>query len=394
MDSIRNLFNIGNGPSSSHTMGPQKAAEIFLNRHPDADRFLVELFGSLALTGKGHLTDYVIKKTLGENRTDVIFNYEQIYNYHTNAIKFKAFKDDVQIDKWLIFSVGGGSLKELDEARDIGNDDIYPHKTMQEILNYCQENKLSLVSYVRKFDKDIQEYLENVYLTMEATIQKGLMTEGFLPGRLHVKRKAASFYQIYLKEKTFSKLLYTYALATAEENASGGIVVTAPTCGASGVLPAVLFACRDYHNIPKEKLIEGLMIAGLIGNLIKFNASISGAEVGCQGEVGAACAMAAASEAYFLGGTNEQIEYASEIALEHHLGLTCDPVDGVVQIPCIERNAMAAAKAFDAANYSLMTNGIHYITLDKVIEVMKETGFDLQAKYKETSTGGLASKNK
>ncbi|MFA6611297.1 MAG: L-serine ammonia-lyase [Bacilli bacterium] len=392
MDSIHNLFNIGNGPSSSHTMAPQKAAAIFLKRHPDADFFLVELFGSLALTGKGHLTDYVIKKTLGESRTKIVFNLQQSYNYHTNAMKFKAFKDDIQLEKWLVFSVGGGALKELDEPRSFSKEEVYPHKTMAEILEYCQSENINLVEYVNRYDKNIRDYLEIVYDSMDKTIAKGLIATDVLPGRLKVKRKAAAFYELYLKEKTFSKLLYTYALATAEENARGGIVVTAPTCGASGVLPAVLFACRDYHNISKEKIIDGLMIAGLFGNLIKFNASISGAEVGCQGEIGAACSMAAAAEAYFLGGNNEQIEYAAEIALEHHLGLTCDPVDGVVQIPCIERNAIAGAKAFDAANYALMTSGKHFISFDKVVEVMKETGYDLQAKYKETSTGGLATK--
>ena len=392
MDSIRNLFNIGNGTSSSHTMAPQKAAKMFLERHPDADFFLVELFGSLALTGKGHLTDYVIKKTLGEERTKIVFNLQQSYNYHTNAMKFKAFKDDIQLEKWLIFSVGGGALKELDEPRYHSKEEIYPHKTMNEILNYCKHEKINLVEYVDRFDPNIKDYLQLVYDSMEKTIEKGLSTSGVLPGRLKVQRKAPSFHKQYLQNKSFSKLLYTYALATAEENASGGIVVTAPTCGSSGVVPAVLFACRDYHHISKEKIIEGLMIAGLVGNIIKFNASISGAEVGCQGEIGVACSMAAAAEAYFLGGNNEQIEYAAEIALEHHLGLTCDPVDGVVQIPCIERNAIAAAKAFDAANYALMTSGIHFISFDTVVEVMKETGHDLQAKYKETSTGGLAAK--
>lgn len=390
MDSIRNLFNIGNGPSSSHTMAPQKAAEIFLSRHLDADSFLVELFGSLALTGKGHLTDYAIKKTLGENRTKINFNYEQIYTYHTNAMKFKAFKDDVQVEKWLVFSVGGGTLKELDEPRDSCQEAIYPHRTMTEILEYCANEKLTLVEYINKYDKNVKDYLEIVYDAMEKTIQKGLNTTGTLPGRLNVQRKATAFHKLYLQEKTLLKLLYAYALATAEENASGGIVVTAPTCGSSGVLPAVLFASRDYNNISKDKIIEGLMIAGLFGNLIKFNASISGAEVGCQGEIGAACSMAAAVAAFFLGGSNEQIEYAAEIALEHHLGLTCDPVDGVVQIPCIERNAIASAKAFDAANYALMTSGKHFISFDNVVKVMKETGHDLQTKYKETSTGGLA----
>lgn len=392
MDSIRNLFNIGNGPSSSHTMAPQKAAEMFLNRHPDADFFLVELFGSLALTGRGHLTDHVIKKTLGEQRTKIVFNLQQSYNYHTNAMKFKAFKDDIQLEKWLVFSVGGGVLKELDEPRDFSKEEIYPHKKMTEILGYCHQEKINLVEYINRFDHDIKDYLELVYDSMEKTIQKGLATIGTLPGKLKVKRKASSFYELYMKEKSFSKLLYAYAVATAEENASGGIVVTAPTCGSSGVVPAVLFACRDYHHIAKEKIIEGLMIAGLFGNLVKYNASISGAEVGCQGEIGVACSMAAAAEAHFLGGNNDHLEYAAEIALEHHLGLTCDPVDGVVQIPCIERNAIAAAKAFDAANYALMTSGKHYISFDTVVEVMKETGYDLQAKYKETSTGGLATK--
>lgn len=396
MDSLRNLYKIGNGPSSSHTMGPQIASSRFKEKNPNATKYSVELFGSLALTGKGHLTDYIIKKTLGENKTEVLFNLDQVYSYHTNGMKFRAYINDDLLDEWLVFSVGGGALKELNEPRDTGTIDIYPHKNMKDILAYCEEEKIDFVTYVQRFDKDIYEYLEKIYHSMHETIKRGLAADGVLPGRLQVKRRSKSFYQAYLNSpnKSFPKLLFSYALATAEENASAGVIVTSPTCGSSGVLPAILFVAKDYHHHKKDTIIKALMVAGLIGNVIKFNGSISGAEVGCQGEIGVACAMASAAEAFLLKGNNKQIEYAAEIALEHHLGLTCDPVDGVVQIPCIERNAIASAKAFDAANYALLTDGDHYISLDDVVKVMMETGLDLHSKYKETSTGGLASNKK
>lgn len=391
MDSIKELYKIGYGPSSSHTMGPQKAASIFLERNKNADKFSAELFGSLSLTGKGHLTDYIIKKTLGVDKTEIIFNNDFVYNYHPNALKFKAYVNNELVDEWLVFSVGGGDLMELNEKRNVSKSSVYPHNNMADILKYCKDENISLVEYVKRFD-NVRDYLKEVLLTMFSTIESGLNKRGILPGSLKLKRKANDFYLHYLQNKNFSNFLYAASLATAEENASANLVVTAPTCGSSGVLPAVLYTSKYYNNINDDKLIDALMVAGLIGNIIKYNGSISGAEVGCQGEIGSACSMAAGAYSVILGSTNEQIEYASEIALEHNLGLTCDPVDGLVQIPCIERNALASAKAIDAANYAALTDGNHHISFDNVIKVMKETGKDLNLKYRETSTGGLAKK--
>lgn len=388
MDSIKELYKIGHGPSSSHTMGPQRAASIFLKKNPYSDKFIVELFGSLALTGKGHLTDYIIKETLGRDITEIIFNNEIVFSYHPNALKFKAYKNNELTDEWLVFSVGGGDLKELNEER-YANASVFPHSTMSEIIKYCKDNNLTLVDYVKKYD-DVTSYLKEVLTTMFSTIEAGLYKRGTLPGSLNLKRKANDFYLKYLESKNLLKFLYATSLATAEENASGGIIVTAPTCGSSGVLPAILYTAKFYNNINDDTLINALMVAGLIGNIIKHNGSISGAEVGCQGEIGSACSMAAAAYSVILGLNIDQIEYASEIALEHNLGLTCDPVDGLVQIPCIERNALASAKAMDAANYASLTDGSHHISFDDVIKVMTETGKDLNSKYRETSIGGLA----
>lgn len=391
MDSIKELYKIGYGPSSSHTMGPQKAASIFLERNKNADKFSAELFGSLSLTGKGHLTDYIIKKTLGVDKTEIIFNNDFVYNYHPNALKFKAYVNNELVDEWLVFSVGGGDLMELNEKRNVSKSSVYHHNNMADILKYCKDENISLVEYVKRFD-NVRDYLKEVLSTMFSTIESGLNKRGILPGSLKLKRKANDFYLHYLQNKNFYNFLYAASLATAEENASANLVVTAPTCGSSGVLPAVLYTSKYYNNINDDKLIDALMVAGLIGNIIKYNGSISGAEVGCQGEIGSACSMAAGAYSVILGSTNEQIEYASEIALEHNLGLTCDPVDGLVQIPCIERNALASAKAIDAANYAALTDGNHHISFDNVIKVMKETGKDLNLKYRETSTGGLAKK--
>ena len=391
MDSIKNIYKIGHGPSSSHTMGPALAAEIFKNKYQEADFFIVELFGSLALTGKGHLTDKVIIDVLGEN-TKVLFNYEKVFDYHPNALCLHAFKNHEEIGDWLVFSVGGGFLSELNQNRQVADVLVYKEKNMDEILEVCKKEKISILEYINKNDQNIDEHLYNAWQQMEKTIATGLKKTERLPGRLNVHRKANSFYQQYIEDFNKTTYLYAAALATAEENGSGGLVVTAPTCGSSGVLPAVLQYAKLFRHKTDQDIIDAMKIAGLIGNLCKFNASISGAEVGCQGEIGVACAMASAAYAFLQGATNEQIEYAAEIALEHHLGLTCDPVDGQVQIPCIERNAIAAIKAIDAAKYASLTDGTHYISLDHAIETMKQTGLDLSYKYKETSIGGLARK--
>ena len=391
MDSIKNIYKIGHGPSSSHTMGPALAAEIFKNKYQEADYFIVELFGSLALTGKGHLTDKVIIDVLGEN-TKVLFNYEKVFEYHPNALCLHAFKNHEEIGDWLVFSVGGGFLSELNQNRQVADVLVYKEKNMDEILEVCKKEKISILEYINKFDQNIDEHLYNAWQQMEKTIATGLKKTERLPGRLNVHRKANSFYQQYIEDFNKTTYLYAAALATAEENGSGGLVVTAPTCGSSGVLPAVLQYAKLFRHKTDQDIIDAMKIAGLIGNLCKFNASISGAEVGCQGEIGVARAMASAAYAFLQDATNEQIEYAAEIALEHHLGLTCDPVDGQVQIPCIERNAIAAIKAIDAAKYASLTDGTHYISLDHAIETMKQTGLDLSYKYKETSIGGLARK--
>lgn len=397
MDSIKSIYKIGHGPSSSHTMGPCYASEIFLKKNISADKFVVELYGSLAMTGKGHLTDKSILDILGDFRTEIKFCPEITYNYHPNGMKFKAYKNNEKIDEWLVFSVGGGTLRELNEPREETKlKKIYPHKKMKDILEYIKTNKSNqtnydLWDYIEEMEgKDIYSYLENIFDRMEETIKRGLLTKGSLPGSLNLDRKAFDFYQKYLINKDYQTLLFALTLATCEENASGGLICTAPTCGSAGIIPGIVFS-EYYHNkVEKEKLIKGLGIAGLICNLVRSNASISGAEVGCQGEVGVACSAAAGMICYLKGGNPNFIEYASEIALEHHLGMTCDPVDGLVQIPCIERNAMASEFAYTASNYALITSGNHKVTLDDVIRVMDETGKDIHFKYRETSVGGLA----
>ncbi len=391
MDTLRNLYKIGNGPSSSHTMGPKIAAETFKSKNKDATKFEVELYGSLASTGKGHLTDFIIKQALGMDITNIIFREDIVYKYHSNGMLFKAFKGTEKVDEWLVFSVGGGELKNLNEDRSGKYTSVYKHTNMSDILVYCNNKNISFYDYVIENEGiEILEYANKVIEVMFNSIEQGIKKEGVLPGNLHVLRRAKNFYDKYLEDKGLTTLAFASSLAVAEENASGAEIVTAPTCGASGVLPGVLYTYYKCKNIDMKRIKEGLLVGGLIGNIIKHNGSISGAEVGCQGEVGAACSMAAAAITYIEDGTNEQIEYASEIALEHHLGLTCDPVQGYVQIPCIERNAMSCKRAIDACNFALLTDGRHYIHLDDAIKTMLETGHDLNANYKETSLGGLA----
>ena len=391
MDSLRNLYKIGTGPSSSHTMGPKKAALIFKEKNKEADRFYVELYGSLAATGKGHLTDFIIRKTLGNDKCEIVFKPEVDYTYHPNGMKMYAYKENQLIDEWLVFSVGGGEIKNLDEERSSSQTNVYKHKNMAEILEYCDLKNISFYDYVIECEgQDIIKYGDEVLTVMFNTVEKGLVNDGKLPGDLNINRRAKSFYNKYLEDDALSTLAFAASLAASEENAAGGEMVTAPTCGASGVVPGVLYTYGKRRNFSRQFLIEALLVGGLIGNIVKHTGSISGAEVGCQGEVGVACAMASASITYMLGGTNKQIEYAAEIALEHHLGLTCDPVKGYVQIPCIERNAMSCKRAIDCAQFALLTDGNHYIKLDDAIQTMVETGKDLHYKYRETSEGGLA----
>ncbi|HBY3090982.1 TPA: L-serine ammonia-lyase [Clostridioides difficile] len=391
MDTLKELFKIGSGPSSSHTMGPQRAAERFKNENPDAESFRAILYGSLAATGKGHLTDYIIEKTIAPKKVEIVWEEDIIKDFHPNGMKFEALDKDKNVTaEWTVYSVGGGTIAE-EGQRNSKSNSIYHLDTMDEIVKWCKENNKTLVDFVLECEpKDIKDYIKTIKDAMRKSIDDGLSTDEIIPGKLLLKRRASTFYNAYKKDKSFSTLVYAYALAASEQNASGNIIVTAPTCGSAGVIPGIFFAMQDLYNYDDEKIIEALLVAGIIGNIIKTNASISGAEVGCQGEVGAACSMAAAAVAYLKGGTIDHIEYAAEIALEHHLGMTCDPVYGYVQIPCIERNAMAAQRAYDAANYALLTDGSHSVSLDQVVETMKETGIDMMDKYKETAKGGLA----
>lgn len=397
MQSLQELYKIGNGPSSSHTMGPKRATEIFKNKYQNADKFKVILYGSLALTGKGHLTDYIIAKTLEGYEVEIEFDTQTECDVHPNTFDIFAYKEGQLLDNWRVYSIGGGTFKIADK-KDVIIDDVYPQKNFNEIKEYIKQNNIDLYDYVCLIEgkEKITEFLVQVWESMQQTIKNGLTTTGIIPGRLNLKRKAKSIYDNKLEFETDdikkTRLLSSYAYATSEENASGGIIVTAPTCGACGVLPAVLYYMKEEHHIDDEKIIKALAVAGVIGNIVKTNASISGAECGCQAEIGTACSMAAAAVAYLLELDIDRIENSAEVAMEHHLGLTCDPIYGYVQIPCIERNAIAAMRAFDAATLSLMLDKHKKISFDLVVETMYETGKDLGKHYRETSEGGLAKK--
>jgi L-serine dehydratase len=374
-------------------MGPKKAAERFLAKNAGAAKFEVILYGSLAATGKGHLTDKAIENTFGKTNVSIIWKPDEFLPKHPNALKFSAFNQQSELlDEWTVYSVGGGAI--TDDFTQTETHEIYPHHKMAEILDWCNRNGNQFWEYVFNYEPaEITDYLEEIWETMQISIQNGLAKDGVLPGELKLPRKAQSF---NLKGKNFAtpfkrrSQLFSYALAVSEENASGGKIVAAPTCGASGVLPAVLLYFKKVYKVDKPSIIKALATAGLIGNIVKTNASISGAEVGCQGEVGTACAMASAAATQLMGGTIFQIEYSAEMGLEHHLGLTCDPVAGLVQIPCIERNAFAAERAVSHNTYALMSDGRHRISFDDVVETMYKTGIDLQSSYRETSAGGLA----
>lgn len=396
MKSIKELYRIGTGPSSSHTMGPRKAAEIFLARHRNAASFKVTLYGSLAATGKGHMTDVAINDTLTPVApVEIVWQPKVFLPFHPNAMTFAAFDARQKLlENWTVYSIGGGSLAENNEEPTIESKEVYDMRSMTEILNWCERTGKSYWEYVKECeDEDIWDYLDVVWNTMKEAIRRGLEEEGVLPGPLNLRRKASTYYIKATGYKDSLKtrgLVFAYALAVSEENASGGKIVTAPTCGSCGVVPAVLYHLHKSRDFSDIRIIRALATAGLFGNIVKHNASISGAEVGCQGEVGVACAMASAAANQLFGGSPAQTEYAAEMGLEHHLGMTCDPVCGLVQIPCIERNAYAAARALDANIYSSFTDGIHRVSFDKVVQVMKQTGHDLPSLYKETSEGGLA----
>jgi len=392
MKSLRELYRIGRGPSSSHTMGPESAAKYIKETYEEANNYKVFLFGSLALTGKGHLTDWVIKKVPGEDVTEIKFMPKEEVK-HPNTFIIEAYKDDELIKSSSFVSIGGGEIS-IDDIPQTLKKDVYPFQNFDEIKEYAKEKNLTLDEIVYTFeDKDIKEYLSLVYDTMVNSIKRGLEKEGILPGGLEVKRKAKRIYDTLsdsIDEEKNKRMVSAYAYAVSEENASGGIVATAPTCGASGVLPACLYFIQEKYHISKEIIIDSLAVASLFGNVIKMNASISGAYLGCQAEIGTACSMASSAIAFLKGESIEQIESAAEIAMEHHLGLTCDPIDGLVQIPCIERNAIAALSAIDAAIVSTFPIYPEKMSFDSVVIAMYETGKDLNQNYKETSQGGLA----
>lgn len=394
MESIKEIFKIGYGPSSSHTMGPSEAAKMFSSNNPTLKHFRVTLYGSLAATGVGHGTDTVIKKVLAPNKVDIVWRPKKVLPVHPNAMLFEGLEDGKVVADWTVYSVGGGSLKDDIGTFDSGKSDIYPNVKMADVMRWCEKEGKSYWEYVELHEgPEIWTYLERVWETMLDAIKRGLENEGVLPGSLKLARKASSYY-IRAKQSSGSLrplgILFSTALAVSEENAGGGIVVTAPTCGACGVVPAVFSFLKRDQEISPKRILRGLATAGLIGNIVKTNGSISGAEVGCQGEIGTACAMAAGGAAQILGGSIKQIEYAAEMGFEHNLGLTCDPVGGYVQIPCIERNAFVAQKARECAIYALFTDGNHRVSFDEVVATMMETGLDMQEKYRETSLGGLA----
>ena len=395
MKTFKELYRIGIGPSSSHTMGPRKAAEMFLEKHPEAASFEVTLYGSLAATGKGHMTDVAILDTLTPHApVDLKWAPEIFLPFHPNGMLFKSKDETGKVtDEWTVYSVGGGALAE-EGVPKIDSQHIYQMSTMSEILGWCERTGKSYWEYVQECEEsDIWDYLSEVWKVMREAVERGLEEEGVLPGPLNLRRKAATY---YIKAKGYKDnlrsrgLVFSYALAVSEENASGGKIVTAPTCGSCGVVPAVLYHLAKSRDFSEMRVLRALATAGLIGNIVKHNATISGAEGGCQAEVGVACSMAAAAASQLFGGSPAQIEYAAELGLEHHLGMTCDPVCGLVQIPCIERNAYAAARALDSNIYAAFTDGIHRVSFDKVVDVMKQTGHDLPSLYKETSEGGLA----
>lgn len=395
MESLRKLFKIGNGPSSSHTMGPRKAAQIFAEEARGAASCKATLFGSLAATGEGHLTDKAILEVLTpQMRTEIIWKPETVLPFHTNAMTLEAFDEDGKLVKTETFySIGGGDIVREGESRR-PEKSIYPLTKIKDIQNWCEETGKTYWEFVEEVEgPEIWDYLGKVWQVMKAAVERGIEAEGVLPGGLGVRRKAVSYfvhaagYNSSLKSRG---LVYAYALAVSEENASGGEIVTAPTCGSCGIVPAVLYHLHTSKNFSERRILRALATAGLFGNVVKHNASVSGAEVGCQGEVGVACAMAAAAASQLFGGTPAQIEYSAEMGLEHHLGLTCDPVCGLVQIPCIERNAYAAARALDANLYAAFSDGRHSVDFDRIVEVMKQTGHDIPSLYKETAQGGLA----
>lgn len=398
MKSVKSIYKIGKGPSSSHTMGPFKCVSNYIQHHPEAAQLHVTLYGSLAATGKGHLTDRAVIDACEGRPVTIAWEPKENLPEHPNGMVVGILESDGSVgEPWTYYSVGGGDIICIENPIvEEDTDEVYEMTTMADILKWCNDNGRSFWEFVDEHESKTPgfwEHLELVWKTMQKAVERGIDEEGALPGPLNIRRKAGSY---YIKADGYGDvlrtrgLIFAYALAVSEENACGGVIVTAPTCGSCGVLPGALYHLKKVYGFSDQRIIRALATAGIVGNIVKYNASISGAEVGCQGEVGVACAMAAAAITQLMGGSPSQIEYAAEMGLEHHLGLTCDPVCGLVQIPCIERNAYAAARAMDASIYSLYTDGRHRVSFDQVVKVMKETGKDLPSVYKETSEGGLA----
>ncbi len=395
MESIRTLYKIGRGPSSSHTMGPERACKIMKERYPEAEKFSVTLYGSLALTGIGHGTDRIIKETLAPTPCELIIDDKTSTPVHPNTMDVTAVAGGEAIATVKFYSIGGGSIEIEGEGRAAAAPDVYPHSTFSEIADYCKAKNIRLYEYVLECEgEDIYDYLDEVWDNMKNSIHQGLSTMGTLPGGLGTKRKARSLFEKnHIDESAQTRenrLVSAYAFAVSEQNAAGGTIVTAPTCGSCGVLPSVLKYMQDSRGFTDRQIFHALATAALIGNIIRTNASISGAECGCQAEIGSACSMAAAALAELFGMGLGQIEYAAEVAMEHHLGLTCDPICGLVQIPCIERNAVAAMRAINALSLANFLSDSRKITFDLIVKTMYNTGCDLPLGYRETSVGGLA----
>lgn len=392
MKSIKSVYKIGNGPSSSHTVGPYRAAKLFRERYPDADSYRVTLYGSLAFTGEGHGTGKAVRACLPD--CEIVFDRETGNLPHPNTMLFTAFKEGREIASHRIFSIGGGSIRIEGEPSD-DETDVYPQKSFTEILDECKSRNISLVEFIKDAEGEgLTEYLVEIWEAMQSAVRRGLAASGVLPGGLELERKAKLLYEKRCYNEsadvTMNRLIAAYAYAVSEENADEQLVVTAPTCGSCGVLPAVMYHMQYDRGFPEAEILDALAVAALIGNVIRTNASISGAECGCQAEIGSACSMAAAGLAALYGLNIDQIEYAAEIAMEHNLGLTCDPVKGLVQIPCIERNTVAAMRAISSVNLSRFLYSTRKISFDEVVATMYRTGKDMDEKYRETSHGGLA----
>ena len=394
MKSIRDIYKIGKGPSSSHTMGPERAARILKAEYPEADRFRVILYGSLAATGRGHGTDRVIEQTLAPVPTEILWDTKRTDLPHPNTMELFAFAGGEQVGFLRVISIGGGDIR-IEGRPEAEPPEVYPESSFAEIAAYCKNHRLRISDYVEAYEgRDIWDFLFQIWTTMTDSIRDGLTVTGTLPGGLNVERKAQMLYnQRHIDEQPATRenrIVCAYAFAVSEQNASQGIIVTAPTCGACATLPAVLKYMQEEKRLEDRQILRALAVGGIIGNVVKTNASISGAECGCQAEIGTACSMAAGALGELFEMGIDQIEYAAEVALEHHLGLTCDPIDGLVQIPCIERNAVAAMRAINAVRIANFLTATRKISFDMVVETMYNTGKDLNRIYRETAEGGLA----